>query len=141
MKFTMKLLALIMAMAMVLCLAACGGENSKTTDPADTTTSSEVTDSTDTTDVANVTEPDDGKKTYTITLKDSEGNPVSGVMVQICLDSCIPGLTNAEGVATFELTEESGYSAGVSADYDATKVYFEDGQSDVTIVWDAPTAE
>ena len=136
----MKLLALVMALAMVLSLAACGGDDNKTTDPIETDPS-EVTDPSDVTAPSDVTEPDDGKKTYTITLKDSQGNTLSGVMVQICLDSCIPGVTDANGVATFKLPEKSGYSAGVSADYDVTKVYYEDGQYDVTIVWDPPVAQ
>ena len=137
----MKLLALIMALAMVLCLAACGGDDTKTKDPYESTGTSEVTDPPNVTDPSDVTEPDNGNKTYTVTLVDSQGNAVSGAMVQICLDSCVPGMTDANGVATFELPEESGYSAGVTADYDNTKVYFEDGQYDVTITWDAPAAE
>jgi hypothetical protein len=74
-------------------------------------------------------------------VKDSQGNPQAGIMVQICLESCMPGVTDADGVATYTLEEASGYSAGVMSDYDNTKVYFEDGQFDVTIVWDAPEAE
>lgn len=137
----MKLLALVMALAMVLCLAACGGNENPTTEPQGSTEFSNPADTTGTTDATDASEPDDGKKTYTITLKDSQGNPLSGQMVQICLDSCVPAMTDANGVATFNLVEESGYSAGVSSDYEATKVYYEDGQYDVTIVWDPPAAE
>lgn len=132
----MKLLALVMALVMILCLAACTEDKPDNTEPS----SSESTTVPTTKPTEPSTEPtDNGKKTYTITLKDAQGNPLSGVMVQICLESCIPGMTDANGVATFELVEESGYSAGVSADYDNTKVYYEDGQYDVTIVWDAPS--
>lgn len=133
-----KLLALLLALAMVLCLAACGDDDAKTTDPAEneTTGVNDPSDSTDSSEPDN-SEPENTNKAYTITLKDSEGNPLSGVMVQICLDSCIPAMTDANGVATIMLPEMSGYSAGVSADYEATKVYYEDGQYDVTIVWDA----
>lgn len=137
MKTMMKLLAMVMALTMVLCLVACGNNEPPTTDP-----STEATTKPTTGESEPSSEPtDNGLKTYTITVKDSQGNPHAGLMVQICLESCVPGMTNADGVATFELPEEAGYSAGVSSDYDATKVYFEAGQYDVTITWDAPSAE
>lgn len=139
MKNITKLLALVMALAMVLCLAACVSENpNASTDPVGNSAPTDPEPSTVPSDPAPSVSD---KKTYKVTLKDSSGNPLSGVMVQICLDSCIPALTDANGVATFELDEESGYSVGVTSDYDNTKVYLEDGQYEVTIVWDAPAAE
>lgn len=138
MKNITKILALVMVLAMVFCMAACTtGEPEGTTEasaPAATTrpTTGETEPS---------SEPDDGKKTYTITVKDSEGNPQAGIMVQVCLELCVPGVTDENGVATFNLEEASGYAAGVMEDYDNTKTYFEDGKYDVTIVWDAPEAE
>lgn len=138
MKNITKFLALIMALAMVLCLAACVSENpNPSTEPV---SSSTPTDPEPSTAPADPKPTVSDKKTYKVTLKDSAGNPLSGVMVQICLDSCIPALTDANGVATFELPEESGYSVGVTSDYDNSKVYLKDGQYEVTIVWDAPTA-
>ena len=132
----MKLLALVMALVMILCLAACTEDKPDNTEPS----SSESTTVPTTKPTEPSTEPtDDGMKTYTVTLKDSEGNPLSGVSMQICLESCTPGFTDDNGVATFEVLEKSGYSVGVSADYDNTMGYYEDGQYDVTIVWDAPS--
>ena len=43
------------------------------------------------------------KVTYTVTVKDQNGNPVEGAAVQMCDDKgCkMPAATNAEGVVTF----------------------------------------
>ena len=140
MKNLTKLLALVMGLAMVFCMAACTTENPDGT--SENTSASNSTTAPTTKEPETSSEPaDDGMKTYTVTLKDSAGNPLSGVMMQICLESCMPGVTDANGVATFTQKEASGYSVGVMADYDNTKVYYEDGQYDVTIVWDAPEAE
>lgn len=49
---------------------------------------------------------DDGKVTYTVTVKDADGNPVSGAMVQLCKETCIPTMTDANGVATWSLAED-----------------------------------
>lgn len=140
MKNLTKFLALVMVLAMVFCMAACATENPDGT--TEDTSANNTTTAPSTSDPAPSSEPaDDGMKTYTVTVKDSEGNPLSGVMMQICLDSCMPGVTDANGVATFVQKDASGYSVGVSADYENTKVYYEDGQYDVTIVWDGAEAE
>ena len=78
----------------------------------------------------------DGKVEYTVTVVDEAGNPVSGAAVQMCKDSCLPGVTNAEGVATFRVVEDdykvsfmtmpAGYEA------EAEEFYF-DGAYELTI--------
>ena len=49
------------------------------------------------------TEAPSTKVTYTVTVKDQNGNPVEGAAVQMCDDKgCkMPAPTNAEGVVTF----------------------------------------
>ena len=49
------------------------------------------------------TEAPSTKVTYTVTVKDQNGNPVEGAAVQMCDDKgCkMPAATNAEGVVTF----------------------------------------
>lgn len=137
MKSITKIFALIMVLAMVFCMVACGnGEPEATTESPSTNATTKPTAG----QTEPSSEPDDGKKTYTITVKDSEGNPQAGVMVQVCLELCVPGVTDENGVATFKLEEASGYAAGVMTDYDNTKTYFEDGKFDVVIVWDANEA-
>lgn len=42
---------------------------------------------------------------YTVTVVDTQGAPVAGVMVQLCLDACYPGVTGADGKVEFPLPE------------------------------------
>lgn len=130
------LMILSLALCLMLCLAACGnGDNG--TEPAQTTEPS-VAETTAPTE--EVTEPsDDGKQTYTITLVDTEGNPIANTMVQLCSESCVPSVTDENGVATFNLPEADYYASvsmmpeGYTYEADAEKFYFEDGSFDVTI--------
>lgn len=134
-----KLLMIIsVVLCMVLCLCACttgnGGETTGTTEPSGTTLPS--TDNSEPT-----TEPtDDGKVTYTVIVKDSEGNPVVGVYVQICKENAtcfMPVATDDNGVATWRLEDASDYYGCVTADVEGvSKVYFKDNY-EVTLVWDA----
>ena len=38
---------------------------------------------------------------YTVTVLDTEGTPIPGVMVQLCMDVCYPGVTGTDGKAEF----------------------------------------
>lgn len=124
-----NIFVLVLALCMVFILCACGdtaGDNNESTagTTAGTTETTEAT-------------VDDGKVTYTVKVVDEGGNPIAGAMVQLCLEACIPALTNAEGVATYNLAEADykvsfvqmpeGYTA------DATEYYFENGKCDMTI--------
>lgn len=123
---TKGLLAILLAFIMLLTLAACG----ETEPAADATTTAATTE---------MTAPvDDGKETYTVKVVDEGGNPVAQAMVQICKDSCLPGMTNAEGVATFTVLEDTGYKVSfvsMPAGYESeeTEFYFEDGSYEMTI--------
>lgn len=84
------------------------------------------------------TPTEDGKVTYTVKVVDGAGAPLSGVAVQICKDSCMPGMTNAEGVATFRVAEEEGYKVSfltVPEGYtaEAEEFYFEAGATEMTL--------
>lgn len=143
MKTMMKLLALVLTMMMVLCLVACGND----ANPGDTETtgSGETTGPEDTTgDTSETDPPDDGKKAYTIVLKDSNGDPVVGVFVNICKEgaSCfVPTATDENGAATWRLEEASDYYGSVTSDTEGvTKTYF-NSNFEVTIVYDPPVAE
>ncbi len=123
-------LALCMALCVALCLCACGntannpGTTGATEEPA--------------VETAEATEPDDGKVIYTVKVVDEGGNPVSGAMVQICKEICLPGLTNAEGVAEFNVVEDSEYKVSfvnVPAGFEGAEeaYYFEAGSFELTI--------
>ena len=60
-------------------------------------------------------------------------------MVQICLDTCFPGMTNESGVAQFSV-QEADYKvsflampAGFTYSTEEQEFYFEDGSTELTI--------
>lgn len=120
-----RFLVFTLAVCLLLGLCAC---TAPAADSGETTT--EATQ--DTTETV-----DDGKVTYTVKVVDEGGNPVASAAVQLCKDSCLPGMTNAEGVATFRVVEDDykvsfmtmpeGYEA------EAEEFYFEDGAYELTI--------
>lgn len=133
-----KILAFLLAAVMLL-LCGCGGNGEEESSAPDAT---ETTDVQDTTAVPETTE-DDGKLTYTVTVLDENNEPISDVMVQLCKDSnCIPGMTDAAGVAQFQLAEDDyhgsvmtmpdGYDYAVQPDENGY-FYFEDGSVDMVI--------
>ena len=122
---TKRFLIFTMAFCMLFCLCACGAPAVDPQESAPETT-------------ASVPEPtDDGKVTYTVKVVDEGGNPVVGAAVQLCKDSCLPGMTNAEGIATFRTVEDTykvsfmTMPAGFQAD--AEEFYFEDSAFELTI--------
>ena len=136
MKKMMKLLALIMAMMMVLSLGACStGGTDGTTEPSGTEPTVDTTEPTG-------TEPtDDGKVEYTIYVEDLKGEPVSGVMVQVCKEgsTCFtPVKTGEDGRAVFRLESATDYYGTVSKDQ-TIKEYFE-GEFQVTLIYDPQVA-
>lgn len=130
-----KILAALLAVMVLLCLCACG-DNDET--QASTDASAESTVAAPETTEATVS---DGKVTYTIKVVDEDGKGISGVWVQLCKDSCMPGFTNADGMAEFKVVAEDGYHASVTdmpAGYayatDQTEFDYENGATEVTIV-------
>lgn len=137
-----SILMIVLALCLTVCLCACGNDTpadndtSKTSQNAGngtTTTTTQAVTTTTTTTVA------DGKVTYTVTVTDEAGNPVSGAFVQLCLEACVPCMTNAEGVATYPNMEEADYKVSfinVPEGYsvDNNEFHFEDGSYEMTIV-------
>ena len=124
MKSISRIAALLLAMCLMLC--ACGGaETPETTQAPVETTAAPV-----------VETVDDGKVTYTITVVDESGAPIQGAMVQICLEACYPGITDANGQAKFSVVEEDykvsflSMPAGYTCDEEA---FYFDGEFELTI--------
>ena len=132
-----KIFALMLSVCLLLCLCACEQDQK----PTEATEPSNVTNPTD-----NVTEPtgatvDDGKVTYTVTVTDEAGNPLTGAMLQICKDACMPTALDANGTATWNVAEDSGYKVsflslpnGYTYTTEETEFYFADGETAMTIV-------
>ena len=111
-----NVIALALALCVMLSLCACGGATAPAeTKPVETEAPVVVTEApaVQEQEVA-VEENENGMVQYTVTVLDEEGNPIVGAMVQLCKDSCVPAVTDAEGVATFNLPEDD-YKASMLA--------------------------
>ncbi len=143
-----SLLLIMLTVCLMVCLCACGDD----TTPADnnTTTTQNGGNSTTTTTTTQAlttttTTMAEGKVIYTITVTDEAGNPIPGTWVQMCLESCMPVMTNEQGVAKFEnmdeanydvkfLTVPTGYILPVDANGDLIVYHFEEGSNELTLV-------
>ena len=97
-----RILLLLLALCLTFGLCACaGGDNSNTTAP-ETTAPQQPDDNNDET-----TGP--AGTVYKVIVKDEQGNPIAGAMVQLCEGStCQPKSTDANGVAEYA-TKEADY--------------------------------
>ncbi|MBQ4561088.1 MAG: hypothetical protein IJA55_02000 [Clostridia bacterium] len=136
MKTFKNLLGIILIACMMLTFVACNTDNS-VTDDADTTKASEVQ-TTSPEDASDDTETaaDEGFK---VIVADEDGTPVAGVAVQLCKDTCMPAVTDADGIASFnsEITAEHKVSVlTLPEGYEYTgeaEIYLEDGMSELTV--------
>lgn len=135
-----SLLTAVLVLCMALSLCACG----EAEDNSAATTEPVITEAIEVTEAVQETEPQEetlpeGMAVYTVTVVDEEGSPISGAMVQICLESCYPGVTDENGVATFTVAE-ADYKAsmlsmpdGYTYSTEEEAFYFEAGSTSVTI--------
>lgn len=134
MKHIEKIMVSVFILCMLFTLGACGdaaGDTDATATPTLVATP--------TPEAPTPTPVDDGKVTYTVKVVDEGNNPLANVMVQLCLDTCLPGLTGADGVATFQVAEADykvsvvTLPAGYAHVSDVTEFYYEEGSTDITI--------
>lgn len=129
MKNLKKVLVLLLALSMMFCFGACGGNNDD-----DSTTTTESTTNENPTESTTET-----KAGFTVKVVDEGGNAVSGVMVQVCKDACVPARTDDKGVATFNLQITDGYKLSVLScpeGYEYTgdaEIYLESGITEYTL--------
>lgn len=135
MKNIKNIAALLLALCMALSLCACGESTEPTEAPA---TEAPVTEAP--TEAIEETEaPDTGLTTYSIAVVDEEGNAIAGAMVQICMDTCYPGITGENGIAQFSVIEADykvsflSMPAGYTYSTEEQEFYFESGSTEMTI--------
>lgn len=118
MKKMKKLFALLAVLCVVFSLCACGG-NSDSDENADNDVNVENQTDDDLEDADVEDDSDDEEDTtaatFKVTVVDEGGNPVQGCMVQVCKESCVPAITDANGVATFSIAIEDGHHLAVSS--------------------------
>lgn len=128
-----KLAAILLVLCMAFALCACSGNDAE---PNDNDT---VTTTTTEEKVTTTTAPEDESASFKVKVVDQDGNPVAGVMVQVCSEACFPCVTDANGVATFntEITDEHYLSVpSCPAGYTYTgeeKVYLEEDMTEYTV--------
>ncbi len=134
-----KLIALLLLVCTVVCLCACGGNTEETqpqTDPQQT--ENETTEPQETEN-----QIPEGKAEFVAYVKDEAGNPIANVMIQICLETCYPTMTDENGKATWIYEDAEGckvsFPTGVPAGYayvdeSVTDFYFESGKREITVV-------
>lgn len=132
-----KIIAMLLALCLMLGLCACGTAQENENEETEPT---ETTGQIQTEPTEEATEPaDDGSVTYKVTVVDEGGNPIAGAMVQICLETCFPGVTNEEGVAEYTVAEADykvsflSLPAGYTYSTEEQEFYFEDGATEMTI--------
>ena len=134
-----RLVTAILMVCLAFGLVACGGNGGANTD--DTNKQNTEANSEADKDTENSEEESETQAVvYTIKVVDEAGAPVASVMVQLCKDTCVPKMTDANGVAEFSVEEiADGYKANVTMApegyvYEDGDVYFEDGETEVTLV-------
>lgn len=138
-----KLLAVLLTLCMVFALCACGaGSDNKEDEKNNNAVNNEVNDDADD-ESKDESDEDEGVQTqagFQVKIVDEGGNPVQGCMVQVCKDTCLPAISNTEGIATFNLQIEDGHKLQVSNcpegyTYDGeADIYLEPGQKEYTLV-------
>lgn len=139
MKIMKKLFALLLVACMALSLCACGGNsNKKDEEQNDNKVNNEVSDD----QAADDSDEDDSKQeqaSFKVKVVDQNGDPVQGVMVQVCKEFCLPAFSDADGIATISIEIEEGHklqfsSAPEGYTYEGeTDIYLEAGQTEYTM--------
>lgn len=132
-----KIILLLLALSTLFAFCACtsGGEAS-----SDESSTADVS-----TPVSTPVSQEESKEeslapTFKVKVTDADGNAISGVMLQLCKDTCIPQKTAEDGVASFNAEITDGYKLSVltcPAGYkyvgDA-EIYLQSGITEYTIV-------
>ena len=135
-----RLVTLVLMLCMALCLVACGGNGNDKDTEKNNTENTQQDDTQKDEDTESESESEETGVVYTIKVVDEANNPMATVMVQLCKDTCVPKMTDANGEAKFTVDEiAEGYKANVTVvpdgyTYDQGDVYFEDGATEVVLV-------
>lgn len=119
-----KIMTVLLALMLALALWGCGSEPAQ-----EESTLPQLGEDTQTTPVL-----------YTVKVTDENGMPVSGVIVQLCSDICVPGATDEEGIARLTLmpgdykVSVTVMPQGYTYAGETTEFTFPEGSRELTIV-------
>lgn len=143
-----KIIAILLLICFTAFLCACG--ETETTETAESSAASveeSETASAAESETASEASKEEQTATFKVSVVDASGNPVEGVMVQLCKDTCIPAKTGADGIASFNAEITDGYKLSVlscPAGYTYTgesEIYLESGATEYTIELSEGSAE
>ncbi len=134
---TKRFTALLFSLCLLIGLCACtsSSDNAETT-AASTASTTLPVETTEATEAA--------KPSHTVKVVDEGGNPIAGVFVQICLDTCTPAQTDANGIASYYDMPEADYEiklmampSGYGYTTEEEVFFFPDGSTEATITLQA----
>ena len=99
--------------AIVVILVVCLGGKDTNNDKDDTDTKDKIEKEEDKEENKDEESDEKEEATFTVKVVDAEGNPVAGVVVQVCKDECVPATSDDAGLATFKLEITEGYKLSV----------------------------
>ncbi len=133
MKLFKNLLCIMLIACFAFSFAACTGNDVSSDENADDSTPVVETE-----EVKDTEEP--VAAGFKVTVTDDAGAPVEGVVLQVCKDTCVPCVTDAEGVASFNVEVTSEHKLSVLTlpeGYEYTgeaEIYLEDGMTEFSVV-------
>ena len=135
---TKGFIALLLALCLAFGLCACGG-NSDNSDASTAGSTAATTLPEETEAPTEAAEP-----SHTVKVVDEGGNPIAGVFVQICLDTCTPAQTDANGIASYYDMPNAEYEiklmampAGYGYTTEEEVFFFPDGSTEAVITLQA----
>lgn len=137
-----KLLCAALVLVMAFCLFACGGDETATssTPESSAAASSSSPVSEPQSAVSSEEESSEAEEAlFKVTVVDGDGKALKGVMIQLCKDTCIPKVTDDNGVASFNAEITDGYKLSVLScpeGYEYTgeaEIYLDSGITEYTI--------
>ena len=135
-----RIIAAILLISALFALCACGeGSDTSVAESSNADVSASVSGSASSAESEAESKNDIALATFKVKLVDGDGNAVSGVMVQLCKDTCMPAMSDSEGVASFNAEIVDGHKlsvlscpAGYTYEGEA-EIYLEAGISEYTI--------
>lgn len=132
MKLFKNLLCIMLIACFAFSFAACTSDDATSDENAD-----ESAPVVETEEVKDTEEPE--AAAFKVTVTDDNGAPVEGVVLQVCKDTCVPSVTDAEGVASFNVEVTSEHKLSVLTlpegyEYNGeAEIYLEDGMTEFTV--------